>query len=584
MSSSSGIQIYKRLLKYTRAYWVAFALGLLGFFINAQTEWAAAQLVKFIINAIQNKDQHAKDWFPFLIVIIFLFRGIGTFMGNYFLSLVARNVVYHLRTELFNKLLTLPSHFFLHNSPGHISAKLIYDVEQVTGAATDALKTLVREGAVVSGLLVYLFWTNWRLSLSLLLIGPLAGLMVRTASKRFRKLSHRIQNTMGDVSHTVNEAINGFTVVKSYGGENFEKTRFEKASMENLRQSMKMVITSSINTPLVQLLMAISMSFVVYMALQPHILGDVSAGEFVAYITAAGLLSKPVRALTDVNEKIQRGIAAAESVFTLLDVPGEADHGTKVIGRAQGELEFRGLTFAYPETAPVLKNINLHIKPGQNVAVVGRSGSGKSTMVNLLPRFYDCEPGQILLDGLPLQDYTLESLRKQIATVNQKVMLFDTTIAENIAYGSLCGASQAEIEAASRAAYAHEFIVKLPDGYHTRIGQDGTQLSGGQRQRLAIARALLKDAPILILDEATSALDNESEFYIQSALETVMKNRTTLVIAHRLSTIEKADLILVMENGHIVESGGHADLLAKGGVYAQLHSRQFAEEDDGYRR
>ena len=247
-------------------------------------------------------------------------------------------------------------------------------------------------------------------------------------------------------------------------------------------------------------------------------------------------------------------------------------------------LEFRGLTFAYPETEPVLKNINLHIKPGQNVAVVGRSGSGKSTMVNLLPRFYDCEPGQILLDGLPLQDYTLESLRKQIATVNQKVMLFDTTIAENIAYGSLSGTSQTEIEAASRAAYAHEFIVKLPDGYHTRIGQDGTQLSGGQRQRLAIARALLKDAPILILDEATSALDNESEFYIQSALETVMKNRTTLVIAHRLSTIEKADLILVMENGHIVESGGHADLLAKGGVYAQLHSRQFAEEDDGYRR
>jgi subfamily B ATP-binding cassette protein MsbA len=577
---TSGIEAYKRLLGYARKYWGAFALGILGFVINAQTEWAGAQVVKFIIDAIQNKNQEAKNLFPVLIVLIFLLREVGTFLGNYFISLVARNVVYELRRQLFDKLLTLPSQYFHRHSAGHISAKLIYDVEQVTGAATEALKTLVREGTVVTCLLGYLFWTNWRLSLSLLLIAPPVSFIVRKASKRFRMLSHRIQNSMGDVSHIVNESINGYTVVKSYGGEAFERKRFENASRENLRQSMKMVVTASLNTPLVQLLMAVAMSFVVYMALQPHILGDVSAGGFVAYITAAGLLSKPMRALTDVNEKIQRGIAAAQSVFEMLDVTGESDTGSLNAGRSKGEIEFRQLEFAYPEGEPVLRDINLRIPAGKTVALVGRSGSGKSTLVNLIPRFYDCTPGQILLDGEPLQAYTLESLRRQIATVNQKVVLFDTTIAANIAYGVLADAPAEAIEHASRAAYAHEFIQKLPEGYQTRVGQDGTELSGGQRQRLAIARALLKDAPILILDEATSALDNESEYFIQEALETVMKNRTTLVIAHRLSTIEKADLIVVMEKGRIVETGNHAELLAKAGLYAQLHSRHFADDAD----
>ncbi|RZU45027.1 subfamily B ATP-binding cassette protein MsbA [Fluviicoccus keumensis] len=578
--TTSGFEAYKRLLGYARKYWGAFALGILGFIINAQTEWAGAQVVKYIIDAIQNKNQHAKDFFPVLIVLIFLLRGVGTFLGNYFMSLVARNVVYELRRQLFDKLLTLPSAYFHRHSPGHISAKLVYDVEQVTGAATEALKTIVREGTVVTCLLGYLFWTNWRLSLSLLLIAPPVSFIVRKASKRFRTLSHRIQNSMGDVSHIVNESINGYTVVKSYGGEAFERARFETASRENLRQSMKMVVTASLNTPLVQLLMAVAMSFVVYMALQPHILGNVSAGEFVAYITAAGLLSKPMRALTDVNEKIQRGIAAAQSVFEMLDVDGEQDGGDRDAGRCRGELEFRHLDFAYPGGEPVLRDINLHIPAGKTVALVGRSGSGKSTLVNLIPRFYECAPGQILVDGQPLQSYTLESLRRQIATVNQKVVLFDTSIAANIAYGALADAPAEAIESASRAAYAHEFIQKLPDGYATRVGQDGTELSGGQRQRLAIARALLKDAPILILDEATSALDNESEYFIQEALETVMKNRTTLVIAHRLSTIEKADLIVVMEKGRIVQTGTHTELLAAGGLYAQLHSRQFADDPD----
>jgi len=577
---TSGWQSYKRLLSYLKAYKKFFLLGVVGFILNAQTEWAGAQLIKFVINAIQDKNQADKNFFPLLVIGVFFFRGIGTFMGNYYLSLVARNVVYTLRKELFDKLLVLPNHYYHLHSAGHLSAKLIYDVEQVTGAATEALKTLVRDGFVVIGLLGYLFYTNWRLSISLLVIGPIVAVLVKTASKRFRKLSHKIQNSMGDVSHIVNETINGFAVVKSYGGQTFERQRFDAASKENLKQSMKMVITASINTPLVQFLMAMSMGVVVWVALQPHILGDASAGTFVAYITAAGLLSKPVRSLTDVNEKIQRGIAAAQSVFELLDTPIEPDHGTYSATRVQGHIEIKNLSFRYPTGEEVLHNINLTIQAGQTVALVGRSGSGKSTLVSLLPRFYDVTDGQILLDGHPLSEYTLANLREQMASVSQKVVLFDNTIQHNIAYGALSQKSLLEIEAAAKAAYAHEFIDKLPESYQTRVGQDGTQLSGGQRQRLAIARALLKDAPILILDEATSALDNESEFYIQEALETVMKNRTTLVIAHRLSTIEKADVIVVLEAGRIVETGTHLELLAKGNVYAQLHSRQFEEDSD----
>jgi len=577
-TTATGWEIYKRLLGYTRKHWVFATLGVFGFIVNGLTDASSAQLIKYIINAIQNHDQSQKNLFPLLVVGLFLVRGIGSFMGAYFISLVARNIVFEMRTQIFDKLMRMPASYYNLNSPGRIAAKIIYDVEQVTAAATEAIQTLVREGFTVIGLFGYLFYTSWRLSLSLLLVGPVAGVLVRTASKRFRKLSQRVQASMGDVNHVANETINAYTVVKTYGGEDYERGRFEQASRENLKQSMKIIVTTSINTPLVQLLMAAAFGGVIWVALQPSVMPG-GAGAFVAYITAAGLLSKPVRALTDVNSKLQRGIAAAQSVFEVLDLETEKDEGTLPVERLRGAIEFRNVSFAYGDGEPVLRNINLLVPPGQTVAIVGRSGSGKSTLVNLLPRFYEAGQGEILLDGQPIAAYPLRNLRLNIATVSQKVVLFDDSISNNIAYGAFRGAAPERIEAAAQAAYAQEFIAKLPEGLGTRVGQDGVQLAGGQRQRIAIARALLKNAPILILDEATSALDNESEFYIQAALDEVMKGRTTLVIAHRLSTIENADLILVMDRGAIVERGTHAELLAQGGVYAQLHSRHFEDDE-----
>lgn len=582
MTSASPSQpqswdIYKRLLGYTRRHWSVFALGVVGFIASAQTEWAGARLIKYIIDAIQNHDQSSKNLFPLLVVGIFVLRGLGGFMGAYFMSLVARNIVYEMRVQIFDKLLQLPASYYHENSSGRIASKIIYDVEQVTGAATEAIQTLVREGFVVVGVLAYLFYTSWRLSLSLLIIGPVAGVLVRMASKRLRKLSQRLQASMGDVNHVTNETINAYPVVRTYGGEAFERGRFEQASHENLRQGMKIVVTTAISTPLVQMLMAVAFALVIWVALQPAVMPG-GAGQFVAYITAAGLLSKPVRALTDINAKLQRGLAAAQSVFEVIDLSGEPDTGKVHVERLRGEIEFRDVSFAYKDGDPVLSHINLHIQPGQTIALVGRSGAGKSTLANLLPRFYDVTDGQILIDGRPIKDYVLRDLRLNIATVSQKVMLFDDTVANNIAYGAFRGASREQIAAVAKAAYATEFIDNLPEGFDTRIGLDGAALSGGQRQRLAIARALLKNAPILVLDEATSAMDNRSEFYIQSALDEVMKGRTTLVIAHRLSTIEKADLILVMDKGVIVERGTHAELLAQNGVYASMHSRNFSDD------
>lgn len=563
-----------RLLRYLKPYWWALLLTVLGFAINAATEIWIAKLLQYITDAINQNDQARQNLFPLLIIGLFFVRGVGSFLGNYYSALVSRNLVYELRVEVFNKLLRLPSSFYLANPAGTISSKLIFDVEQVTAASTDSMKTVLRDGLTVVALIGFLLYSNWRLTLILFLVLPPILWLIRIASKRYLKLSKGIQQTMGDVSHITNEVIGGYQVVKNYGGQAYESKRFDKTSKKNLRQGMKVVVTNSINTPAVQLLMAMAMSVVVWLALRPQVINNISAGEFISYIAAAGLLSKPVRSLTDVNQKLQKGIAAGESIFALIDEPEEQDTGT-LNPKLSGALRLDKVGLVYPDSTVALQDFSLDIKAGETVALVGRSGAGKSSLVNLLTRTLATSSGQITMDGMPIEEITLESLRSQIAMVNQQVVLFNTSVFENIAYGSLATKSQAEVERAAKDAFAHEFIMKMPQGYQSQIGAEGLQLSGGQRQRLSIARALLKDAPILILDEATSALDNESEYYIQQALDNVMKDRTTLVIAHRLTTIESADRIAVMDGGRIVEIGTHDSLLQQQGYYAQMYERDF---------
>lgn len=563
-----------RLLGYLKPYWWALILTIIGFAINAATEVWIAKLLQFITDAINQNDQARQNWFPALIIALFFVRGVGSFLGNYYSALVSRNLVYELRVQVFNKLLRLPSSFYLLNPAGTISSKLIFDVEQVTAASTDSMKTLLRDGLTVVALIGFLLYSNWRLTLILFVVLPPILILIRYASKRYLKLSKGIQETMGDVSHITNEVIGGYQVVKNYGGQSYEAKRFDATSKKNLRQGMKVVVTNSINTPAVQLLMAMAMSVVVWLALRPEVINDISAGEFISYIAAAGLLSKPVRSLTDVNQKLQKGIAAGESIFALLDEPEEVDTG-KLNPKLSGAIVLDNVRLVYPDSTLALSDFSLDVKAGETVALVGRSGAGKSSLVNLLTRTLTTSSGQITIDGLPIEDITLESLRSQIAMVNQQVVLFNTTVFNNIAYGSLASKSQDEVERAAKDAFAHDFIMKMPNGYQSQIGAEGLQLSGGQRQRLSIARALLKDAPILILDEATSALDNESEYYIQQALDNVMKDRTTLVIAHRLTTIESADRIAVMDQGRIVELGTHSELMALHGHYAQMYERDF---------
>lgn len=568
------IKTLLRLLRYLKPYWWALLLTVVGFAINAGTEIWIAKLLQYITDAINQNDRSKQAWFPALIIMLFFVRGVGSFLGNYFSALVSRNLVYEIRVQVFNKLLRLPSSFYLANPAGTISSKLIFDVEQVTAASTDSMKTLLRDGLTVIALIGFLLYTNWRLTLILFLVLPPILWLVNFASKRYLRLSKGIQETMGDVSHITNEVISGYHVVKNYGGQAYESQRFDDVSKKNLRQGMKVVVTNSINTPAVQLLMAMAMSVVVWLALRPSVIDSISAGEFISYIAAAGLLSKPVRSLTDVNQKLQRGIAAGESIFALLDEPEEKDTGI-LSPTLSGEIKLDNVSLVYPDSTVALRDFSLDVRAGETVALVGRSGAGKSSLVNLLTRTLTTTSGQITIDGVPIEDITLESLRAQIAMVNQQVVLFNTTVFNNIAYGSLANKSQAEVEAAAKDAFAHDFIMKMSQGYQSQIGAEGLQLSGGQRQRLSIARALLKDAPILILDEATSALDNESEFYIQKALDNVMQDRTTLVIAHRLTTIESADRIAVLDAGQIVELGTHSELMEKQGHYAQMYARDF---------
>ena len=575
---NQDFKVYIRLLAYLKPYWGAALLVIVGFGINAATEVSVAKLLKYIIDAIQSGSRSDLDWFPALIILLIFFRGLGLFMGGYFTAVISRSLVFSIRQEIYAKLLKLPAQYYLDNSSGHITAKIMYNVEQLTAASSESLKTLVRDGTITLGLLGYLLYTNWRLTLCIFIFMPIIGLLVRKASKRMRKLSIQVQNTMGDVNHIVHETVSGNAVVKSFAGEDSEQARFYKSSQENLRRGLKMVVVQNLNSPLVQLVMSFALGIIIWLALRPQILGDTSAGEFVAYITAAGLLAKPIKNLTDINEKLQRGMAAAYSVFEVLDLPQEENTGTKT-PELQGNIKFEHVDLTYKNNVKAIDNLSLDIQSGQTVALVGRSGAGKSSLVNMLVRFQEKSAGEIYLDDLPICDIELTCLRSQVAMVNQQVVLFDRTVRENIACGPLEAATEEQVIAAAKAAYAHDFIMALPKGYDTPLGAQGLSLSGGQRQRIAIARALLKNAPILILDEATSALDNESEHFIQKAFDEAIldKNRTTIVIAHRLSTIENADKIVVMDKGRIIEQGSHAELLAKHGAYYQLHERNFEE-------
>lgn len=597
-TQQSSMKVYLRLLRYVVPYWGLFVISLVGFLIFASTQPMLGYILKYFVDGLSNPDaslfagapwvlEHA-PWLahlkllqavPLLIILIALWQGVGSFLGNYYLAKVSMGLVQDLRIALFNNLLTLPNRYFDSHNSGHLISRITYNVTMVTGAATDAIKVVVREGMTVVFLFATLMWMNWKLTLVMVAILPIIGVMVTTTSKKFRNQSKKIQTSMGDVTHVTSESIQGYRVVRSFGGEDYEKQRFLDASKENKSKQLKMVRTGAVYTPSLQLVIYSAMAVLMFLVL--WLRGDSSAGDLVAYITLAGLLPKPIRQLSEVSSNIQKGIAGAESIFEQLDEEPEADHGTQVRDRVSGRLEVRDLSFSYPGSEkPVLENISFVAEPGQMVALVGRSGSGKSTLASLIPRFYHHDQGQILLDGLDVEDYTLRNLRRHIALVTQHVTLFNDTVRNNIAYGDLAGAPLEAVQQAARDAYAAEFIEKMPQGYDTLVGENGVLLSGGQRQRLAIARALLKDAPVLILDEATSALDTESERHIQAALDQVMQGRTTLVIAHRLSTIEKADLILVMDQGQIVERGSHAELLAQNGYYSRLHAKQFEDDDD----
>jgi subfamily B ATP-binding cassette protein MsbA len=575
--SMNSKDLYLRLLRYVFPYWKMFALSLLGTVAFAATEPAMPALMKPLLDEnFVSKNPEGLVRLPLLLMLLFIVRGAASFVSDYCIKWVATRVVMDLHKEMFDRLQSLPVSYFENHASGNIISKFTFNVQQVMSAATTVVITVVKDSLMIVGLLGYALYLNWQLSLVTFLIVPPTALIISYFSRRMRRLSRSVQDSIGEITRVTQEAINGNREIKIFGGEDYEAHRFQKINNWIRRYRMKVGATSATIVPVVQLFTVAALSIVVYFASLQSQAGEITVGEFVALITALALLSSPIKRLTKVNVVLQRGLAAAESVFALIDEHPETDTGQIVIEKPQGNIEFRNTSYThYGSDTPVLKDIDIKIAAGETVALVGPSGGGKTTLVNLLPRFYNPTTGGIFLDGVDTHDIKLTSLREHIAYVGQHIILFNDTIAANIAYGTQKTASDEEsIREAARKAHALEFIEKFPDGFDTLIGENGVRLSAGQRQRLAIARALIKNAPILILDEATSALDTESEKIVQLALETLRNGRTSLLIAHRLSTIENADRILAMKDGRIVESGTHSELLQLDGVYARLYKNQ----------
>ena len=579
VDSAARWQIYMRLLGYARPHWRVFALALIGMIGGAATDPAFAALMKPMLDgSFVQRDPQVIRWLPVVMVGLFVVRLVCSFVSDFGMNWVARRVIKDLRTAMFDHLLRLPASFYDRQASGTLISKVTYDVEMVAGATSDALTTLLKDTVTVLGLLGWMFYLNWKLALIFMVVGPGMAASISMVSRRFRRLSTHIQASMGNITAAAGEVVEGHLVTKLFNGQDRESASFGRLSERNRNLHMKWVSVDALGNGVVQLLIALTMAGILYAATTFASTERTTVGGFTSFIVAVTMLQAPVKRLTKVNGVLQKGITAARSVFGLIDELAEPDTGKHTLVRARGEVEYQDVEFAYAtSTAPVLRGVSLHAKPGQRVALVGRSGSGKTSLVGLLPRFYEPQAGRILIDGVDIRDLTLASLRAQISLVSQHVVLFNDTVANNIAYGRRGEVSEADIVRAAEQAHAMEFIRQLPQGLDSMVGDNGVLLSGGQRQRIAIARALLKDAPILILDEATSALDSESERHIKAALDALMSHRTTLVIAHRLSTIENADLILVMQDGRIVERGDHPGLLRQGAVYARLHGMQFAD-------